>query len=132
MSAEQLTIKTDLSLIIHSLEDQLYPPSSPGFSNLELPPVDHQMILPHGSHHTGQGRFYTERNPDLLSQYFRCGFTPSFKYSCGMWQTCEIPADVEHSHWLRSCALISLVEPYYAGAKVYAITTHLKACVVMA
>ena len=72
----QLAIKTDLSIVVHSLEDQLYPPTSPGLLHLELPLVDHLLILPHGSHHPRQGGFYTERNPDLLSQYLRHGVIP--------------------------------------------------------
>ena len=77
MMPNQLAIKTDLSLIVHSLEDQLDPPTSPGFRNLELPPVDHPLILPDGSHHPGEGGLHTERNPDLLSQHLRYGVTPS-------------------------------------------------------
>ena len=67
VSSNQLAIKTDLSLVVHSLEDQLYPPVPPGLVNLELPPVDHLLSLRHGSHHPRQGGFYTERYPDLLS-----------------------------------------------------------------
>ena len=34
---------------------------------------------------------------------------------------------VEHSHWSRSLQIMIIVETCYAGAKVYAITTHFKA-----
>ena len=52
------------------------------------------------------------------------------------WSTLIGPDSLEIlcSHWSRSVEILSshwsrfsLVEPYYAGAKVYAITTHLKA-----
>ena len=37
------------------------------------------------------------------------------------------PARVEHSHWSRSVEILCSDWWNYAGAKVYAITTHLKA-----
>ena len=87
-----------------------------------------------------------------LVKCFHLSKSPDTKTNSG-----GIRTRVEHSHWSRSsrsCPLIgpdppdpvlslvqiipdpvlSLAEPYYAGAKVYVITTHLKdfRCVVMA
>ena len=71
MRADQLTIETDLSLVVDSLEYQLYPLTPPGLSQHELPPVDHPLVFPNGSHDSGQGRLHTERNPDFLPQGLR-------------------------------------------------------------
>ena len=67
-------------------------------------------------------------------KYEVLGFTYLYKYPTNS-QTelrtspgCLAPLSrVEHSHWSRSLEILWFVEPYYAGAKFYAITTHLKA-----